>query len=943
MLEYEVKRRRWARVLVLAGLAAVGAMLASVSPAAAAPGASGDPVRFWSVSQLQLGAGEVQVGSGAQAGGKLQESVDVGRVAFNLPLHAPYWYFLPRDRAFGSVFSSASGVQYSVLAQAPSPNPLRPGAPAGAVTHLDEYEAYVKRGDDASLRITLSDLLFQTVDGNNGVGLTQCLLQAVCEPIRTVVRVHARAYAASASGDFFDTGGVAYLQGRQHAWRPGAATSADSPSPLWGPKQFDVDGDADDSKTGSAGAMYLNGPRVIKVPLDAVRPGELFAVHVSLEAEAVNERGGESAAQAFIQDPQHVRQGLLTAHGLERRGAPGFKEPGLRPAPAARCSAGPRRHAGSLELSDPAFAVTEASRSAFVLVTRTGGSRGSASVTVRTSGGSAGAGSDFTSTATRVTFADRETSPRLVEVPIREDGAVESPEQFTVSLSHPLCAMVGKPRHATVTIFDDDQPPAPAGGSAPAFTVGGVVDGLAGSGLALVDQTTPLNIAGNGSFTFPGTFPAGSPYDVRIQAQPTNPDQVCNVVDGAGTVNASVDNVAIHCTNVATPSGLDTGFGLGGRVSTPGGGDARAVIVRPDGRIIVVGRRDVGVNFHFQFGAAGYDASGHLDPGFGTEGIATTPLGGSDDEATDAADDRDGGFVAVGHTDAAGLTNTDFGVARYTAGGQPNPAFPAGGFVRTDIAGRADGANAVAVQSDGKIVAAGYAQTSPINYDFAVVRYNPDGTLDHSFGGDGIVTTDFGSNDDTANGVAIDSDGNIVAVGNTGENVGLARYLPNGAPDLTFGGTGTVVSDLGFDDVANGVAITSGGTILIAGTRLGPHTNLDPFVASYGPNGRLNLGFGDFGVADTDLSGGDDFGDDLVLDSSGGIVVVGTASSPTVTDMALIRYRLDGTLDTSLTTDFHGAGDFGHAVAVDPQGGVVAAGTIANGSESEFGLIHAFF
>jgi hypothetical protein len=139
------------------------------------------------------------------------------------------------------------------------------------------------------------------------------------------------------------------------------------------------------------------------------------------------------------------------------------------------------------------------------------------------------------------------------------------------------------------------------------------------------------------------------------------------------------------------------------------------------------------------------------------------------------------------------------------------------------------------------------------------------------------------------------------------------------------------------------VAITSGGTILIAGTRLGPHVNLDPFVASYGPNGRRNLGFGNSGVADTDLSGGDDFGDDLVLDASGGIVLVGYASSPTVTDMALVRYRLDGTLDTALTSDFHGAGDFGHAVATDPQGGIVAAGTIGNGSENEFGLIRALF
>lgn len=939
MRDHELKRRRWAHLPTVIGLAAVAALLALAAPVAAAPNSAGDPVRFWSVTRIDRGAGEAPVGNGAQVGGKLQEMADVGPVAFNLPLVAPYWNFLPRDRAFGSVFSSSDGAQYSVLAQAPSPNPLRLGAPIGAVTRLDEYQAYVKRARDASLRITVSGVLFQAVDASGVAASTQCVLQAVC-PLRMEVRFHARAYAASAGGDFYDTGGVAYLEGGQQAWTLGAATSADSPSPLWGQRQFKLDPDADDSKTGAEAVMHLDKPRTIKVPLGAVRQGELFAVHVSLEAEAVNERSGESGAQVAIQDPQHLRQGLLITHGLERRGAPTFKEPRVTAPPAVRCPAGPSRHAGALQFSSPALSVGEAERTPFVLVTRAGGSRGAVTVTAHTKSGSARSGSDFTATTTQVRFGDGDISPRLVEIPIREDQTLESPENFTISLSHPHCAKLGKQRHATVTIVDDDEPPAIP---APTFTVGGTVDGLAGSGLVLVDQTTQLNVAGNGSFTFPGTFLAGLPYDVRVQAQPTNPDQVCTVVDGIGTVTADVNNVAIHCTNVATPTGLDASFGASGRVSTPGGGDARAVLVRPDGQIIVVGRRDVGVNAHFQFGAAGYDSTGKLNPGFGTGGIATTSLGGSEDQALDAADDRDGGFVAVGRTDAAGLTNTDFGVARYTGAGQPNPAFPAGGFVRTDVAGRADGANAVAVQPDGKIVAAGFAQTSPIDFDFALVRYNPDGTLDRSFGGDGIVTTDLGSDNDGANGVAIQPDGKIVAVGVTGENIGLARYLPDGALDLTFGGTGTVVSDLGFDDVANGVAITSGGTILVTGTRLGPHVNLDPFVASYGPNGKLNLGFGDFGVADTDLSGGDDSGDDIVLDPNGGIVVVGSAASSTVRDLALVRYRLDGTLDTFLTTDFHGAGDFGHALAVDPLGGVVAAGTIANGSENEFGLVRVFF
>ena len=149
-----------------------------------------------------------------------------------------------------------------MLAQAPIAQPGATSArPKGGIAHLDEYQAYVKRAGDASLRITLSDLLLQTVDDNNALAAWECPRGDDCDPVRTVIRFHARAYAASAGGDFFDAGGVAYLEGHQHSWRPGAATSADSASPLWGAATFDVDGDADDSGTGAAGVMYLNAPR----------------------------------------------------------------------------------------------------------------------------------------------------------------------------------------------------------------------------------------------------------------------------------------------------------------------------------------------------------------------------------------------------------------------------------------------------------------------------------------------------------------------------------------------------------------------------------------------------------------------------------------------------------------------------------------------------------
>ncbi len=243
-----------------------------------------------------------------------------------------------------------------MLAQAPILAPVEVGRPKGGIAHLDEYQAYEKRAGDASVKITLSDLLLQTVDDNNLLGAWECPGVSECDPVRTVIRFHARAYAASAGGDFYDAGGTAYLEGHQHSWRPGAATSADSPGPLWGADDFGVDGDADDSGTGAAGEMYLNHPIRLRVPLASVRVGELFAVHVSLEAEAVNDRGGESAAQAFVQDPQHRSSGLLlTTHGLKPRGRPKFKEPPVRALKPAQCPGGRTpRHAGVLALSKPA-------------------------------------------------------------------------------------------------------------------------------------------------------------------------------------------------------------------------------------------------------------------------------------------------------------------------------------------------------------------------------------------------------------------------------------------------------------------------------------------------------------------------------------------------------------------------------------------------------------
>jgi hypothetical protein len=346
--------------------AALGAVLVFASPAAAAT--SGAPVRFWSVSKVERGAGEVPITRGAQLGDTLEKRVDVGPVAFNFR-DAPDF-----DRAGGQIFSSADGKHYWAAAQAPLPNPFQANSPEGTIAHLDEYQAYEKRVGDASLRIKITEAVMEAIDGNLRDECPPTVVR--CWPLRSVVRFQARAYAASAGGDFFNVGGVAFIKGHHGLWDHWVATSADSQAPLWTSENFIFDPDLDDSDTFSDARMGMDRKPTLKVPLASVRTGELFAVHVSLEVDVVNARGGESAAQGYISDPQEPGPALLTAHGLTPRGKPRFKEPGIKAPKAARCPKGTPRNAGALQLTAPDFTASESDGDPLVLVTRTGGARG---------------------------------------------------------------------------------------------------------------------------------------------------------------------------------------------------------------------------------------------------------------------------------------------------------------------------------------------------------------------------------------------------------------------------------------------------------------------------------------------------------------------------------------------------------------------------------------
>lgn len=303
------------------------------------------------------------------------------------------------------------------------------------------------------------------------------------------------------------------------------------------------------------------------------------------------------------------------------------------------------------------------------------------------------------------------------------------------------------------------------------------------------------------------------------------------------------------------------------------------------------------------FALARYNAEdGSLDPTFGSSGKVITNLVPINlDRETEVARavalQSDGKIVVAGNVWNG--SNWDFALVRYNPNGTlDTTSFGNGtGFVTTDFAGGFDVALSLAVQpSDGKIVAAGFANTGGPS-DFALARYNPDGSLDATFGSSGKVTTDFAGSYDAAGAVALQVDGRIIAAGYaytaTEYDFALARYNTNGTLDTGFGTGGKVTTDFKRkQDIARGLALQSDGKIVaVGGATVAGFWERDFALARYNPNGTLDTSFNRSGKVTTDFAKGDDFAVSVALQPSDGkIVVAGFASTSGSTDFALARY-----------------------------------------------------
>jgi uncharacterized delta-60 repeat protein len=354
----------------------------------------------------------------------------------------------------------------------------------------------------------------------------------------------------------------------------------------------------------------------------------------------------------------------------------------------------------------------------------------------------------------------------------------------------------------------------------------------------------------------------------------------------------------------AAPGDLDLNFGTGGIVVTPITelpyyDEPRSMQVQSDGKIVVCGQvyeeNVYGDYYTISFFLARYNSTGTLDASFGTNGkiIGSFAYDG-EIVGEDLALQPDGKIVVIGHkyNDSSSF---DFAVNRYHSNGTLDASFGAGGRVATPIGNSFEFAESVAVGPDGKIVVAGYSYLGGGDFAFAVVRYQPDGSLDASFGAGGVVITPMSNNYISVGTVLLQPNGKIIVVGGSGINnlFTLVRYNADGSPDAEFGSNGKVIHSIGngpasfFDGI-----LQPDGKIVAAG-----YSNYNTAIIRYHADGSMDTSFAENGVFRTEA--GFFVGRGLALQPDGKIVSFGDSMS---SGFAISRLNAKGSPDASFGT-----------------------------------------
>lgn len=367
--------------------------------------------------------------------------------------------------------------------------------------------------------------------------------------------------------------------------------------------------------------------------------------------------------------------------------------------------------------------------------------------------------------------------------------------------------------------------------------------------------------------------------------------------------------------------------------------DFEDVVLQSDGKMVAVGTVYSGGNQDILI--VRYDSSGTIDTTFGTNGVTSVNIAsGSNDYANGVALQSDGKILVAAYTINSGNTERNFIVLRLTTGGALDTTYSSDGIAESDFSGGADTDTAyeLVVNSSGQAILCGQ-----IAGRAGLARYGTDGSLDTSFGSSGTFSD---ASYDSFYDCALDADGKIVAIGEDttfdtpGQDVAIARFSAAGALDTSFSVDGRDSQTIGStsDDQGLGVAIQSDGKIVIVGQTNNSSTSNDCLLLRYGTTGNLDSDFGTSGVLQFGNDAGGELQDicyDIGIHSGGRIVVIGSSTG----DALIARITSSGTLNTAFDSDglavFTEAGG-ARGLALDSNEDYVGVGSASSGGTDTF-------
>jgi uncharacterized delta-60 repeat protein len=373
--------------------------------------------------------------------------------------------------------------------------------------------------------------------------------------------------------------------------------------------------------------------------------------------------------------------------------------------------------------------------------------------------------------------------------------------------------------------------------------------------------------------------------DSSASSKNVHPNGIAVQPDGGLVV--AVDGSGSFLVRLGPLGARDGRFGVNGRVVTI---DApRAVLVQPDGKIVVAGGRTT-------LQIARYKPDGTPDPGFGVSGIVTetfaTILSGSAAGAADIVMQPDGKLVVVGSADRS------IALLRLNPNGTLDPSFGSGGKVLTSHPSGDAFGTAIALSADGRLAVAGYVVALNNGAGWVTARYNNDGSLDASFGGGGLVTGPLGANSQTARHIIVQGDGRLVVAGNGGGRAAVVRYNVNGTLDASFGTDGVVSLVVADDTGASALALQPDGKLLVGITPISQRMSAVRLLssgaidASYAAPALLTVGDG------TTLFS-------AVLQPDGKLVLGGSLAIASDERVDLAFARLQGDEITGTVVEYH--------------------------------------